>query len=412
MRIVKNLKIPGFAFLLFFPGFFAYHSLVGLGYLTPFLGGFFRPIAIIFLPIFVLLFFRRLNDGSIVLNRLDCFFVVIFIYSGFVGLINYALGSGLEIEAELLESTISRLTLNLAMYLLARTVDYESHTLKKIIIFSLLIMCGVAFFNIGQRGIFYLAVDVADQDSVAGYQSFARSIVVVAIFALAVTKSIPFFLVLSIISLAGLFVNGARSELIGFVVSLFFVVFYKFNIKKSLFGLILLISSLLVLINIVPSEIIEGNRFMELLYEGKSSSVMARSELSDAAIVTIVENPLLGDYGSYALATGGGVGSYAHNLLSAWVDLGVFGFILYVASFLFMGLAIFNAQTKEKDEDVLLNIVVGLFFFTIPLMLLSKDYGYLLFGLTIGFVARMIDVSRRKYSVQLRPQGCSKFSAK
>mgnify|MGYP006331453811 FL=1 len=151
---------------------------------------------------------------------------------------------------------------------------------------------------------------------------------------------------------------------------------------------------------------------MELLYEGKSSSVMARSELSDAAIVTIVENPLLGDYGSYALATGGGVGSYAHNLLSAWVDLGVFGFILYVASFLFMGLAIFNAQTKEKDEDVLLNIVVGLFFFTIPLMLLSKDYGYLLFGLTIGFVARMIDVSRRKYSVQLRPQGCSKFSAK
>ena len=83
MRIVKNLKIPGFAFLLFFPGFFAYHSLVGLGYLTPFLGGFFRPIAIIFLPIFVLLFFRRLNDGSIVLNRLDCFFVVIFIYSGF-----------------------------------------------------------------------------------------------------------------------------------------------------------------------------------------------------------------------------------------------------------------------------------------------------------------------------------------
>lgn len=410
MRISKNSLISAFAFLLFFPGFFAYHSLVGLGYLDPFLGGFFRPIAIIFLPVLLFLFFQGLNKKAIILNRLDYLFIAVIIYTGFVGLLNIALGSGRSIEVDLFESTISRLLLNLAMYLLARTVDYQNNSLKKIAMLSLLIMCGVAFFNIGQSGIFYLALDATDQHEVAGYQGFARSIVVTAIFVLAATNSISLFLVLSLISLSGLFVNGARSEFIGFAVSLSFIVIYKFNIKSSIFGLIALIFSVLIVINIVPSEIIQRNRFIELLYEGQSSSGAARSELNDAAIVTIAENPLLGDYGSYALATGGSVGRYAHNLLSAWVDLGFFGFILYVASFLVVGVVIFKAKIKEKDGDLLSNLVVGLFFFTMPLMLLSKEYGYLLFGLTIGFAARMLDVSRRKIGVQLRIQGRSKFT--
>jgi hypothetical protein len=413
MKSLKNLQFSEFAFLLLFPGFFAYHSLVGLDYLNPFLGGFFRPLSIIFLPLLIFLFFRRFNARKIILNRLDYIFIVIIFYASFVGLVHYALGSGFVIEVELFESTISQLILNLAMYLLARTIDYENSTLKYMAIFGLFAMCVVVFLNIGQSGIFYLAMDAVDRDAVAGYQGFARSIVVTAIFVLATTKDVRLFLAISLIVISALFVNGARSELIGFAVSLFFMIIYKFNIKASLFGLIALLFLLLAAILLVPSEIIEHNRFMELLNEGRlASSAVARGELSDAAIESIVNNIFLGDYGSYALNGFEGVGGYAHNLLSAWVDLGVFGFILYVASFIIVGVAVFNARNNEKNGDVLSSIVVGFFFFTMPLMLFSKNYGYLLFGLTIGFSARMLDVARRKSGAQLRVQGRSELSAK
>ena len=55
-----------------------------------------------------------------------------------------------------------------------------------------------------------------------------------------------------------------------------------------------------------------------------------RSSLKEenVAIESIKSNFFLGDYGSYVSNLG--IGMYSHNLLSAWVDLGLFGFVFYI----------------------------------------------------------------------------------
>lgn len=402
MTHVRNFnisKFPGFAFFVFFPGFFVYHSLVAFGYISPFLGGFFRPVAILGLPIFIYILARRVSNNKVVLNRLDIIFFGIMLHIAVVCVLNFAFGKEGGGENEVFLSTLSRIILNFPMYCIARTIDYQGSTLRKVFVFSLLGMCGFAFLNIGQSGIFYLALDASNQDAVAGYQGFGRSIVVSAIFVLALTNNLFLFVFYSMVSIAGLFVNGARSELIGFIFSLAVMVIYKFHLRSSVFGFVVLVSILLVAINAAPSQVIEGNRFMELVYGQESSSAIARSSLSSAAFETIIDNPVFGGYGSYALVDGGGIGNYAHNLLSAWVDLGIFGFALYLVAFFVMGLVFLEFKSKGGDIDKLSHIAIGFFSYTVLLMLFSKEYGYLLFGLTLGFVARLSDSAKRKLAV-------------
>ena len=47
------------------------------------------------------------------------------------------------------------------------------------------------------------------------------------------------------------------------------------------------------------------------------------------ALNSIAADPIFGEYGSYYVL--GSAGKYAHNILSAWVDLGILGFSLLVA---------------------------------------------------------------------------------
>ncbi len=56
--------------------------------------------------------------------------------------------------------------------------------------------------------------------------------------------------------------------------------------------------------------------------------------MKNFAINTIAANPVLGDYASYP------AGDYAHNVLSAWVDLGLFGFIFLIALLLLPALSL------------------------------------------------------------------------
>ena len=66
---------------------------------------------------------------------------------------------------------------------------------------------------------------------------------------------------------------------------------------------------------------IPDNRILELLDLSHSTSANKRHHLTMHAVQTIKAHPFLGDYASYA------PGYYSHNILSAWVDLGLFGFI-------------------------------------------------------------------------------------
>ncbi|UUZ54929.1 O-antigen ligase family protein [Massilia sp. H-1] len=71
--------------------------------------------------------------------------------------------------------------------------------------------------------------------------------------------------------------------------------------------------------------LLPSNRILELLDLSQSTSANKRHHLTMYAMNTIAQFPVFGDYASY------NPGFYSHNVLSAWVDTGLFGFLFVLA---------------------------------------------------------------------------------
>ena len=71
------------------------------------------------------------------------------------------------------------------------------------------------------------------------------------------------------------------------------------------------------------------SRFKQLFVAiQEDASFIERSVFNRYGLSLIADNPLVGAYGMYVHLNGGG--SYPHNLLSAWVNLGILGFAFYL----------------------------------------------------------------------------------
>jgi len=172
----------------------------------------------------------------------------------------------------------------------------------------------------------------------------------------------------------------------------------KFKIRN----MFLIGAGLPILLLTVGADLFERNRFFELFAPEASSSATARSELTANALTTIYANPIFGEYGSYAYSTGYGIGDYSHNLLSAWVDLGIIGFFFYVLLFFVAGRIVLKALKNTALNVNFISLAMGYLGFTVLLMLFAKDYKYMTFGLAMGFLAKMLNDSRRLNNLKRR----------
>lgn len=387
MGKVKIFWIPGVAFLLLFPGFFFYHALLGLGYISPILGGYFGYISLVLYPLLLLTFFRQIHRQTIRLSKIDYLFILLMIYIIFVATSNFAASGQDSIDLEMLEWSLSGVSINGLMYMIARTIDLNSAWMRWLCILSLGVMCALVFSNIGRSGIFYLSQDAAIPEVVASYQGFGRSLVLSALFILSGMDKKLGFIIIAFIAGTALFFNGARSEFLGFLLAASVTSFLIFNLGRSFIIVISIFCILLLVSNYIPSDLIESNRMFELLNIDNSSSALARKELMSDALVSISEHPFLGSYGSYARSLS--IGAYAHNLLSAWVNLGILGFAWYVGIFAFYGLLLISKlRSRESIEN---SYIYGTCFycFSLFLMLFAKNYNDMTFGLMAGFIGRI-----------------------
>jgi len=137
------------------------------------------------------------------------------------------------------------------------------------------------------------------------------------------------------------------------------------------------------------AEYIPQSRMMELFNIFSSSSGESRIELFSFALAEVFSNlktVILGSYGSYT--TIGGVGSYPHNLFSAWINLGIFGFISYLLLILILWIyAVFWYQ-KISSLTLYKTYIVFLAYLTVALIF-SKSYNYLLVGFTVGICSQI-----------------------
>jgi hypothetical protein len=363
------------AFFLLFPGFFYYHTLLGTGTTGAFLGGYFSPVALLMTLPLALVYNRRMRFDHGRLSSIDLHYGMFNAYFLTIILVNAASGANRTIVA----NHVLGMLFMVLTFVLFSLIDFTHRQFRLMAIASLLVMSAIVF-SFSVNGVFYLgALGIAkDAVSLATYQGFARSYLMTFMPVVAHTRSLAARLILYAVGAATLFLNTARSEFAALLFAVPIIEFY-FSRHKLVFLGLAVTAGLLVSAHL--SEIVASlpdNRILELLDLSQSTSANKRHHLTVYARHTIAAHPLMGDYASYA------PGYYSHNVLSAWVDLGLFGFVYLLAITAVPAIPMFIKEYlagRRRPEAIL---AFALACVTILLLISSHYFTDMLIGATLG----------------------------
>lgn len=313
------------AFILLFPGFFFYQTLLGVGAIRAYLGGYFSAIAFAFLLPLAWHYFIAIKKNRDFFQKTDLYFILFVIYYLFVLSANGAGGA----NATIVQRYAATLVFCIDVYIIFRMLDLADKTFIVAATSALLLMSAVtAYFSID--GFFYLrSLDEArNPESLATYQGFARSYIFTFLVVVATVKTVGGRCLLYALAITSLFLNGARSEFSAVlfivpIIELYHARHKLFSVALAFFLSIWLGTNAESLLRMLPET-----RILQLFDLSHSSSGAAREQLSLDAWHTISNNPVLGDFASYA------DGHYAHNILCGWVDFGLIGFLFFAAMLL------------------------------------------------------------------------------
>jgi len=383
---IKGKFAVHMAFLLLFPGFFFYHTLLGLGMVSAVLGGYFTPVALALTsPIFWFYLLAARRNKRFFL-RSDLYFFLFVLYYALVVAANFAGGANPAIVKKYAASLIFCVD----TFIIFRMIDFSDKKFIALVVLSLAAMSAITiYFSID--GFFYLRNldEASNPESLATYQGFARSYVYTFLIVVAVVRFMGVRFFVYGLAISSLFLNGARSE---FSAVLFLIpIIELYHAKHKLYS-IFLVFFLLIWV-VANADAIVGmlpdSRILQLFDVSHSSSGVAREQLSREAWHTITENPILGDFASYE------DGYYAHNILCAWVDFGLVGLVSLVAMLIWPALQLFAdgylARVKSGD------FVVACSFICIAILwvLTAKSVPDMSIGAALGAFAKYQFGARR-----------------
>lgn len=373
--------VLGAAFFLLFPGFFYYHTLLGTGAMGAFLGGYFSPVSLLFVLPLAVIYLLRLRRDPRHLGWVDLMFAMYLAYFGAVVVVHAATGANLLIvAAHLLE-----IMFLVNIYILFLFLDFKDPRFRCAALLALAAMSAIAVvFSVD--GVFYLgALGIAkDGDSLATYQGFARSYLITFLPVVAYTRAMPLRLLLYAAGAVTLFLNTARSEFAALLFAAPIIEFYYSRHKLYFILAVIIGASLAKLYSDQILAALPDNRILELLDLSQSTSAAKRHHLTLNALQTIRAHPLSGDYASYA------PGYYSHNILSAWVDLGLFGFI-WLSALLVLPLVpmlIHACLGPRRSGSFMLGFAMAAV--TTLLLLTSHYFTDMLIGATLGAYSRYL----------------------
>ncbi len=363
------------AFLALFPGFFFYHTLLGLGLTGAFLGGYFAPVSLLVaLPLCFFYAYKVRRDQAQLGLPDVCFFLYIS-YFLLVVTIQAAAGANPVIVGNHLLGMLFIVNL----FFIFRLTDFNRADLRLAALASLAGMSAIVFAY-AVDGAFYLSAHgtARNPESLATYQGFSRSYLVTFMAVIAFCRSQPLRLLLYGVAAPTLFVNTARSE---FVALLFLAPIIEIYYSRRK----LLLSAVLLTLFIVLSfyldallSMLPDNRILELLDLSQSTSANKRHHLSMYALNTIANFPAFGDYASYT------PGFYSHNVLSAWVDTGLFGFLFVLALLIIPTAQMFIRGYLLRKQSG--GFLLAFSFACVTLLLLVNSHYFtdMLIGATLG----------------------------
>lgn len=380
------------AFYFIFPGFFIYHILIAEEYIRPILGGYSTGIAVLLLPLLCFAYVKNALHKTQHFSLIEAGFLGYTAYFGFVICFNVAVGADISIAGPLL-AIIPQF---IAIFIVSKLVNPVNPSFKRGAIVFYIVLTGIIFLKTAD-GVFTVSkLDAPSNiDHLADYQGYAFVYTVVALFALTNLRLRWMRVIIYGTAIPALFFTGARTEFMGFLVVVLLIEFCiaKHKLLICAAGVALLVGSLGILGLI--GDRLPDNRVLALTANYTvDESVVARINLLYKAWDTLGNHPILGSFASYE------PGEYAHNALSAWVDLGLFGFMAYLALLVYPMIDLlrhFSRRSQDPEYILTLSIVTLVVLFAVT----AKNFTYQMFPIAVGLYTRFIILNRTKRTVWL-----------
>lgn len=393
-RVLSRCSVGGLVgFVAVFPGFFLYQAAVAQG-MPAFLRGYSVAVASLVVPLVALGYARMVATGA----------VIVWFDAFFIGFVAYLLGSIvvqglLGTRQEVVTAHLGSIPQWLALYGIARTTDPSERRFRALLYLAWLTMTVVVLTNVSEVSLLVVALDtrVDDRDYLANYQDFALLYLTVSLACLVYAQSRWAQSLLIAVTAIVLFLNGARSEFLGWFVAAL-IVGWCTSRHRAVLVLCVAALSLALMASIDPlTTMLPDNRVVDLIENHAESSLAQRREMTRHAWATIGDHPLTGEFGSYA------PGEYAHNLLSVWVDLGLLGLVWFC---LLLALPLLDLGTRfsrcaAREPRCLL---VAVFLVLSLLLLLSaKMFTYNLLPFALGLYAHYLAIRMQTKGRKRKP---------
>lgn len=372
-------KTSTFFFLLIFFIYTPVTVLISMGLMND------LPFGWIFLSCslsFPFLIFIHNDKQGVALGKAIIFFYLFLLFFVIVLIVNYK-----PTNIELIKGHVSNIIVLLTLYILASKIDFTNDFFKKAVVIAFLISSAFILYNRNFIMNFWDYIIVSLNYQGIGMCYFILSL---PIFMLdnRILKNICFILCLICLNII-----GARTEMISF---LFIIIIFEIFSRPKKYRIILLALLLLFFLFflLIGKDILNfvGLEKISVLFNlEKDESWIERNDFLNKGIYTIKNNFLFGKYGSYD------EGKYIHNILSAWVDLGIFGFLALFLSLVFIlleALKVLYAEHAQKKNVLFLGFALTIFI----VAAFSKQYTYPLIGFCLGMYNRF---SHKRYTILL-----------
>lgn len=354
-----------------FPVYIAYQIFVQKGVIRPYLGGYFSAGMAISLPLLLLATSvkPRLRIPPDLVEWLFALFMLLFGMS-------LAVGVYTNVTPDILRPNAITWCSFVVLYLLGLLFpwgDKAATHYAQLILVGLLLLILLNATGGQLIGVGYIS---SEANKELNYQAVALAYIVAALAALPPARVLIRYAgyVLSIIAL---YIIGARSEFVAFAFIAGTIEFCMAKRKAQFVALgIVGIAVLLALAHTMLGTL-PGSRIQGLSDVSEDASSIARAALTTDAWLSISLAPFLGDYGSYL------PGNYAHNILSAWVDMGLLGIVTLALLLTFASASITLTYRNWVRTPVFL-VTAALLVASILLMLFAKYYTYQLLPIAIG----------------------------
>jgi len=384
---VKQSFIGNLIYFLHFFVFIVYQKLLYLEEIPPFLGSYWGRMSLVFL--FPLLF-AFICVGKITVIRITKVDKLVFVFWLFLAC-NLIFNTLLSKDFEIVLARVANLLQFMSIYFIFRLANLQSALFIKsnracwlvlTFLFSYSYINSILNFTDFKEDKYFTYL--------VTYQLLAMVYLLISLIMAVQFKKFTLRIVMYLLSLTTLFLIGSRSELIGMFIGICVIesVLNSFlkNVFFGVFGIVILYGGILLAFIFNPES-----RILLLFSGDNDGSVEQRDFFFEQGIETINNNPISGDFGSYR------TGEYIHNVFSAWIDLGLLGFLFFL---FFLSVPFFMVAFKVYiKKQKTLNLILALSFLTISfiLIIVAKNYTYLLFPVGLGIYSNyMAERLKRK----------------